>query len=191
MNRAVKLLLAASLLLTAGQTWADESLFADGGELYVHGALRENTCRLEMDSAWQAVDLGDTARADVNMVGKAARPVIVKLYLRDCPEIATQATNLTPLTHTQSSQQPGYQARFVAKADNDNPDLIGVTGATGIGLRLRDSRGQTVKLSRTSDTVLLSPGQNVVTYTLAPERTAAPLKAGAYYALINFSMIYQ
>lgn len=170
---------------------ADEPVSADGGALYVHGVMRENTCRLEMDSAWQDVDLGDISRADVSLVGKMAKPVTVKLYLRDCPEIPTRSANITALTHTRSTQQPGYQARFVAATDALNPDLIKVTGVSGIGLRLKDSRGKTVKMAQQSDTVLLNPGQDTVSFTLAPERTTAPLVAGSYHALINFSMIYQ
>jgi len=170
---------------------ADEPVSADGGALYVHGVMRENTCRLEMDSAWQDVDLGDISRADVSLVGKMTKPVTVTLYLRDCPEIPTRSANITPLTHTRSTQQPGYQARFVAPTDALNPDLIKVTGVSGIGLRLKDSHGQTVKMAQQSDTVLLNPGQDMVNFTLAPERTTAPLVVGPYHALINFSMIYQ
>ncbi|WP_105637528.1 fimbrial protein [Cronobacter dublinensis] len=170
---------------------ADEPVSADGGALYVHGVMRENTCRLEMDSAWQDVDLGDISRADVSLVGKMAKPVTVTLYLRDCPEIPTHSANITSLTHTRSAQQPGYQARFIAPTDALNPDLIKVTGVSGIGLRLKDNHGQTVKMAQQGDTVLLNPGQDTVSFTLAPERTAAPLAAGPYHAVINFSMIYE
>ncbi|EOI5776799.1 fimbrial protein [Cronobacter malonaticus] len=191
MKRTVQLMLTTALLGSTLPGLASESVSADGGELYVHGALRENTCRLEMDSAWQDVDLGDTARAAVSLIGKQAKPVTVTLYLRDCPQIQTRSANITPLTHTRSSQQPGYQARFVAPTDAFNPDLIQVTGASGIGLRLKDSRGQTVKMAQQGDTVLLNPGQDSVTYTLQAERTAATFVPGPYHALIQFSMMYQ
>lgn len=192
MNGMMKAMLVSGLLLTAAAARAeDEQPLADTGQIYVYGSLQENTCRLEMDSAWQDVDLGSTARADVSLVGKTARPVTVKLYLRDCPELANRSTNITPMTTTASTQQPPYKARFTAVADENNPDLIKVVGASGIGLRLRDSQGETVKLSRTGDSILLNPGQNQVTFTLQPERTAAPFVAGPYHTLINFSMIYQ
>ncbi|EJJ0545841.1 fimbrial protein [Cronobacter sakazakii] len=171
--------------------FADEPVSADGGTLYVHGALRENTCRLEMDSAWQDIDLGNITRADVNLVGKMTKPIPVTLYLRDCPEIPTRSANITPLTHTRSTQQPAYQARFLAATDTLRPELIKVTGASGIGLRLKDSRGQTVNMGQQGDTVLLNPGQDSVTYTLQVERTNAPLVPGSYHALIHFSMMYE
>ncbi|EOC1567565.1 type 1 fimbrial protein [Cronobacter dublinensis] len=191
MKRMTRIIALGAALGVTAPVMADEPVSADGGALYVHGVMRENTCRLEMDSAWQDVDLGDISRADVSLVGKMAKPVTVTLYLRDCPEIPTRSANITPLTHTRSAQQPGYQARFVAATDALNPDLIKVTGVSGIGLRLKDSRGQTVKMAQQSDTVLLNPGQDTVNFTLAAERTAAPLVTGSYHALINFSMMYQ
>ncbi|EOC1324722.1 type 1 fimbrial protein [Cronobacter dublinensis] len=191
MKRMTRIIALGAALGVTAPVMADEPVSADGGALYVHGVMRENTCRLEMDSAWQDVDLGDISRADVSLVGKMAKPVTVTLYLRDCPEIPTRSANITPLTHTRSAQQPGYQARFVAATDTLNPDLIKVTGVSGIGLRLKDSRGQTVKLAQQSDTVLLNPGQDTVNFTLAAERTAAPLVAGPFHAVINFNMIYE
>lgn len=190
MNRMIMTVMAAGLLAAAGQAAADETV-PDTGQIYVYGELQENTCRLEMDSADQAVDMGATARADVGLMGKTARPVTVRLYLRDCPQMSSWSTNITPMTETTSTQQPSYRARFVAKADAANPSLIAVTGASGIGLRLKDSRGQTVRLSRESDTLLLAPGQDQLTFTLAPERTAAPFRVGAYHALINFNLFYE
>ncbi|EPH6761668.1 fimbrial protein [Cronobacter dublinensis] len=191
MRRIAHIIALGAALGVIAPVMADEPASADGGALYVHGVMRENTCRLEMDSAWQDVDLGDISRADVSLVGKMAKPVTVTLYLRDCPEIPTHSANITPLTYTRSAQQPGYQARFIAPTDALNPDLIKVTGVSGIGLRLKDSHGQTVKMAQQGDTVLLNPGQDAVSFTLAPERTAAPLVAGPYHALINFSMIYE
>ena len=193
MNGMTNVMLATTLLLVmvGGVSADDEKPLVDTGTLYVHGDLQENTCRMTMDSAWQDVDLGSTTHADVNLLGKAADPVTVKIYLRDCPELANWSTNITPMTTTISSLQPPYRARFMAVQDDNNPALIKVTGASGIGLRLRDSRGKTVMLSRNSDSILLNPGQDQVTFTLQPERTAAPFVAGPYHALVNFSMIYQ
>ncbi|WP_409339901.1 fimbrial protein [Lelliottia wanjuensis] len=192
MNGKWKTLLATSLLMALTATAsADEKPLVDTGALYVQGDLLENTCHMTMDSAWQDVDLGSTTRADVSLVGDTTQPVTVKIYLSDCPELPNWSTNITPMTTTASMMQPPYKARFVAVADENNPELIKVTGASGIGLRLRDSHGETVKLSRISDSQLLNPGQNEVVFTLQPERTGAIFVPGPYHAVINFSMIYQ
>lgn len=191
MKGTMKTLLITGLLIATAANAEDEKPLVDTGTLYVHGDLLENTCRMTMDSAWQDVDLGSISRADVNLVGKATKPVTVKIYLRDCPELPNWSTNITPMTTTASMLQPPYRARFIAVTDDNNPELIKVTGASGIGLRLRDSHGETVKLSRMSDSQLLTPGQDEVDFTLQPERTGAMFVAGPYNAVINFSMIYQ
>lgn len=193
MNGTIKKSLMVSLMMaiTSVASAEKEQPLVDTGSLYVHGDLQENTCRMTMDSAWQDVDLGSTTRADVSLLGTSTKPITVTIYLQDCPEIGSRSTNITPMTTTVSTQQPPYKARFVAVADESNPDLIKVMGATGIGLRMRDSRGETVMLSRTGDSLLLNPGQDQVVFTLQPERTAALFSPGPYHAVINFSMIYQ
>ncbi|EPS2709684.1 fimbrial protein [Cronobacter turicensis] len=192
MNGNKRKLLALSLLLAlSGGAAADEETQVNTGALYVHGVLQDNTCRMDMDSAWQEVDLGTASRGDFNLVGKSARPVTVKIYLHDCPEMVSWSTNVTPMTTTSSTLQPSYKARFTGAADTFNPALIKVTGASGIGLRLRDSQGKSVMLSRTGDAILLNPGQNQVTFTLAAERNGAVFTPGAYHSVINFSMIYE
>ncbi|WP_313097810.1 fimbrial protein [Atlantibacter hermannii] len=185
-----KLLLISLMMGITHQAIGKLVAVSDGG-LYVYGNVRESACRLEMDSAWQAVDLGDTTHAEINAVGKQSAPVQIKLYLLDCPEIATRMTNSNSMTTTTSYQQPGYQARFVAVSDAHNPDLIKVEGVSGIGLRLKDSQGRPVRLGQTGDTVLIDPGQNVITYTLQAERTAAAFIPGAYHAQVQFSIVYQ
>lgn len=193
MNGTLKTILNSGLLIAISVTAsaAEEKPLVDTGALYVHGELLENTCRMTMDSAWQDVDMGSTARGDVSLLGEASPPVTVKIYLHDCPELANWSTNITPMTTTASMLQPPYKARFMAAQDEYNSDLIKVVGASGIGLRLRDSRGETVKLSRTGDSILLNPGQDEVVFTLQPERTRAVFEPGPYRAVINFSMIYQ
>lgn len=193
MNGIMKKIIVTGLLMasTAAVNAEDEKPLVDTGQLYVHGDLVENTCRLSMDSAWQDVDMGSISRADVSTLGEISKKIVVKLYLHDCPELASRSTNITPMTTTVSTQQPPYKARFVAVADDSNPDLIKVVGASGIGLRLRDNHGQAVNLSQTSDSHLLNPGQDQVVFTLEPERTNALFTPGPYHALVNFSMIYQ
>lgn len=192
MNGNTSKLVGLSLLLVlCGAAVADDESKVNTGALYVHGVLQDNTCRMDMDSAWQEVDLGASSRGDFNLVGKATRPVTVKIYLHDCPEMVSWSTNITPMTTTASSLQPSYKARFTGVADTFNPELIKVTGASGIGLRLRDSQGKSVIPGRTGNALLLTPGQNQLTFTLAAERNGAVFTPGSYHSVINFSMIYE
>ncbi|CCJ89943.1 MrfE [Cronobacter turicensis 564] len=107
MNGIKRNIVTLSLLLAlTASAFADEEALVDTGVLYVHGQLQENTCRMDMDSAWQEVDLGSTSRASVNLTGKTSNPVTVKIYLHDCPELSTWSTNITPITTTVSAIQP-------------------------------------------------------------------------------------
>jgi len=72
----------------------------------------------------------------------------------------------------------------------DTPELIKVEGASGVGLRLLDAQGNDVRLGRTAPAWFVSPGDNQLTYYIRPERTAAPLRPGAFRASLNVNLSY-
>ena len=191
MNRAAKqtALLVLALIL-AGPAASDERSMTDEGQLYVYGELQQSTCSLEMDSAYQEVDLSASFRTGGNLAAKASHPGTVQLYLRDCPEPGHWNANLTTSNEPDVNRQLPYRARIVAEPDASNPDLIAVAGAQGVGLRLKDSRGKTVRFSRTGATLLMRPDQNKVVFMLVPERNGAPFRNGSYHAVVNLSLIY-
>lgn len=78
---------------------------------------------------------------------------------------------------------------FRAVQDADNPRLVKVQGVAGLGLRLEDGRGQDVRLGGRGEPLLLTPGQNTLSYSVVPERTAAS-GGGAYRATVDFSLSY-
>lgn len=160
------------------------------GLLYVKGTLSEGTCRMSMESEWQEVNLGNATRADLKILRQTdATPITI--YLDDCPGKVSTLINPILMTQARNAGGTAYQARFVAVADETNPDLIKVKGASGIGLLLRDEEGRKVRLSQRGYPILLAPGRNQVTYTIQPARTLAEFVPGAYHAVINFSMMYQ
>ena len=70
-----KLLLMSLMMGITHQAIGKLVAVSDGG-LYVYGNVRESACRLEMDSAWQAVDLGDTTHAEINAVGTRSNKAV-------------------------------------------------------------------------------------------------------------------
>jgi type 1 fimbria pilin len=163
---------------------------ADSGVLYVHGALTENVCRLDMTSARQDVQLGNIDTASLQNVGDRGEPVSVTLKLRDCMIIsARQRDSLGNLTW--SASQPGVSVMFTAPEDDDNPQLVKVNGAKGLGLRIADVAGRPISPSVEALPRLLAPRQDMLTYTITPQRTAAPLHAGDYWARVNFQLRYE
>lgn len=133
------------------------------GVLEVRGALTESACRLEMDSARQDIWLGDVATGRLAKVGDRGAAVVLELRLRDC---------------------------LRGPADVDNPQLVKAQGVSGLGLRFLDAGGEDVRLGSRGKPLWLTPGSDTLTYQVAPERTAAPLMAGSYRAVVDSSLSY-
>ncbi|WP_376778797.1 fimbrial protein [Serratia fonticola] len=160
------------------------------GVLHVQGTLTESACRLEMVSAWQDIALGEIATGRLRHLGARGTPVAVHLKLQDC--LPGPANNRDHRTGNRlwSPNQPAVSVSFIAPAQADNPQLIKVQGAEGLALRLTDSQGRDVRLGSRGAPLWLTPGQNILTYTVTPERTSAPLAAGVYWAQMNFRLHY-
>lgn len=180
-------LLVCSGVAAAGQ-WAPEG---QNGVIMVHGELTENACRLEMASEWQEVDLGVVEVRRLQYLGAHGTPVDMQLHLRDCMRAGGQSTNAQSQTVVWSSFQPAVSVTLSAQTDAEAPELVRVTGgAEGFGLRIRDERGRTVVPGVRQDAHLLMPSQDALTYTIVPERTTAPLKAGAFSSRLDVRLSY-
>ncbi|RFS88285.1 fimbrial protein [Serratia marcescens] len=160
------------------------------GVLHISGALTESACRLEMDSARQDLWLGEIATGRLAQPGDRGTPMAFELRLRDClrspPIVWDERTGAGYLTHDQLA----VRVAFSAPADADNPQLVKATGVSGLGLRLLDAHGRDVRLGSRGEPLWLTPGSDTLSYTVAAERTAAPLNAGAYRAIVDFSLSY-
>jgi len=187
----VPVVIGSMLALLPGALAADNGN-VDGahGVLHVHGALTESACRLDMTSAYQDVWLGETGTARLAQVGARGTPVRVQLHLRDC--LRSPANNRDERNDNVlwSPHQPAVSLSFVAPADADNPALVKVQGASGVALRMTDALGRDIRLGRRGAPLLLAVGQGQLDYTVTPERTRAPLQAGAYSAQLNFRLNY-
>lgn len=195
----VKAAVVLMVTLVLGAVWAMlPSVYAadngnvDGanGVLHVRGALTESACRLEMQSVRQDVWLGDTGTAKLAQVGNRGVPTAIKLQLRDCLRSPAKNRDLRNGKQIWSTEQLAVSVSFVAPADADNPQLVKVKGASGLALRMTDALGRDVRLGERGTPMLLTPGQAVLDYIVTPERTRAPLEAGAYSAHVDFRLSY-
>lgn len=179
----------AALLSPTAQAAAG-AIDGEIGVLRVSGALTESACRLEMSSADQSVELGEVGTGRLQHVGERGTAVAVTLHLQDCLRSAAnnrdQQGNLT-----WSNSQPAVSLTFTGVQDNNDPDLFLARGVGGMGLRLTDAAHRDVVPGLAGQPQLLTPGSNVLTYYIAPERTGAPLQAGAYLAHVNFRLSYE
>ncbi|NCG54972.1 fimbrial protein [Serratia fonticola] len=160
------------------------------GTLYVHGALTESACRLAMSSTYQTVELGAVGTGQLQQVGGQGTPVAVQIRLEDC--MSSETRNRTPLgVLLWSPDMPAMKIRFLAPADTQDPRLVAVSGAGGMGLLLSDGKQTPLVLGQFNAPLLVSPGQNQLTYYITPVRTMAGLNAGAFQAQIQFQLSYE
>lgn len=171
----------------AADNWEVEGA---NGTLYVQGALTESACRLEMSSARQDIWLGETGTAQLEMLGAQGTPVAFELRLKDCLRTPASLRDSRSGALAWAPNQPAVSVSFRAPADMDSPQLVKAQGVSGLGLRLLDSRGKDVRLGSRGEPLFLTPGQSSLTYTVTPERTKAPLVAGAYRAAVDFQLNY-
>lgn len=181
---------AFMFLLPPAQAVDNWDVDGANGMLYVHGALTESACRLEMESARQDISLGEIGTGRLIQVGNRGEAVRFELRLTDC--LSSTSGRLDERTGARSwaNGQPAVTVSFRATRDADNPQLVKAQGVSGLGLRMLDSHGQDVRLGGRGKPLLLTPGQDILTYTVSPERTPAALIAGSYRAMVDFHLSY-
>lgn len=183
--------MALCIPLNAGAAVIDhESLEGTHGRLYVMGGLAESACRLEMESANQTVTLGEIGTGRLTQVGQRGVAVRFTLTLVDCLSSSSGSWDGRLGGLTWGRHQPAVTVQFNAASDADNPQLLKVKGVSGMGLRMLDSEGRDVRLGERGAPLGLIPGQNTLSYTVAPERTVARLIPGEYRVVVDFHLHY-
>jgi type 1 fimbria pilin len=177
-------------LLPAAHSADNWNVDGANGVLRVHGALAESACRLEMESAYQDVWVGETGTARLAQIGAQGTPVVVQLRLRDCLRSPANNRDERSGNLLWAPYQPAVLVSFSAPADVNNPQLVKVRGASGLALRMSDSLGRDIRLGSRGAPLMIAAGQDTLNYTVTPERTRAPLQAGAYSAQLNFKLNY-
>lgn len=99
------------------------------GTLYVHGALTESACRLEMTSARQDIALGEVGTGQLKQVGDRGTPVRFELRLADCLRSPAGSRDLRTGGLIWAENQPAVTVSFRAIRDADNPQLIKAQGS--------------------------------------------------------------
>lgn len=191
LRRSAGLLLACIIsALPAAQAKDFSQVEGETGVLHISGTLTQGACRLEMQSAWQQIELGSIVTGDLLSVGQQGTAIPFQLILSDCLTDGGLQRDAMTNNAVWDSKQPVASVSFVAPADDETPALVKVDGAEGVGLRLLDSRMRDVRLGNRSEPLLVAPYHDVLTWYVVPERTSAPLVAGAFKATVNFRLNY-
>nr|WP_314424085.1 fimbrial protein [uncultured Erwinia sp.] len=197
LSRSIRIAVAAAILtlltpisspVLAADNWKTEGM---NGVIHVHGSLMESSCRLATSSAWQDIEIGNVSTARLQHIGDRGTPVKIELKLEDCASSASRMSDSDTGNVTWSRSQPSVSVSFQAPMDADNPQLIKVSGAGGLGLRLKDMLGRDVRVGGHGTPLQLTPGKNQLIYTIVPERTRATLAAGNWWSLINIGLNYE
>ncbi|XTZ38506.1 fimbrial protein [Salmonella enterica] len=190
-HRVWGLLLSTTLMSTAANAaqgnWSVEGAH---GVLNIEGFFAEGACRLDMTSEMQQISLGATPVALLKQAGDQAQPTVFKLKLRDCIRsggnlIAARSGNMT-----WDPYEPVVDITFIAATNKESPDLVKVSGVTGMGLRLTDSSHQILRLGERVSPRFITPHSDELVFYVQPVRTSLPLTPGSWQATVRFRLNY-
>lgn len=144
----------------------------------IHGEIIGNTCTVASDSTDIKVNLGTVSTRQFSGVGSVSnirQPFT--LNLENC-----------------SAAFSGVKIRFTGMADDDNAELLQLDagGASGVGIRIFNTNGNTVPLNTWSD---IWPGNGdgtvTLTFSAALEAARIPVEAGNVSAIATWELEYQ
>ncbi|PQQ42085.1 fimbrial protein [Photorhabdus luminescens] len=178
--------------MTESQARETRAADIDGlyGELHVFGGLTEAACRLDMTSAWQEVNLGNTPNSDLRQPGDKGTPIPFTLKFRDCLRTKGAVNDSRTGNLTWDQLQPVVTVSFVASADRDYPHLVRVTGISGLGLQITDTANNDIRLGERGRPRFTASGQDSLEYYVTPVRTPRALGIGQYRAVVDFRVNY-
>ncbi|MGG4610153.1 fimbrial protein [Providencia sp. Me31A] len=171
---------------------AMDSWAVDGqhGILRVKGMLTDSPCRLAMHSTDQTLDLGTVTRGDFPTLGAKGRAVSFQLELTDCLAVANARMDRQTGQIPWSKSQPAVSVQFMAVNRDASQRYVALQGISGVGLEIKDERGDILPLGQYSVPRLLAVGQSALIYTVTPVRITGPFLPGAFYAVIGFQLSY-
>ncbi|EQB4817739.1 TPA: fimbrial protein [Citrobacter amalonaticus] len=163
---------------------------SDSLNIKVLGMMTEGACVPDLASAWQEVNLGETPTALLKKPGDRGMPIPIVMHFKYCIRMRGNSLDVKTGTRTWDPVQPVLTVSFIAPADADTPQLVQVTGASGIGLRITDAQQNDIRLGQRGKPQFATPPRDELIWYVTPERTRAPLIKGAYQASVNFFMEY-
>lgn len=174
-------LLAGIILCSSSYAANDGSADGVHGILNVNGLLLESPCSLDMRSAFQSIEIKDIGITTASKPGDTGTPQQIIFRLLGC-----RTAHMKSRTGSIDST-----VKFLSEADLDEPSLFRLNGATGVALRLLDSKGHMVQPGERRNAVFKNSAGNLLVYTVIPVRTKAKLTTGNFEATIDFGMIYE
>lgn len=182
--------LASGALSQTASAIDDWNVDGEHGELRVYGLLLEGACQLDMTSAHQTVSVGPVALHTLAKRGDKGKPVSFQIKLSRCSRTGGNQSDRYTGTSTQDAIQPVVTLSFTGVTLPQAPGLLEASGVSGVGLAVTDPKGRPVMPGERGEPIFLTPGDNVLTYTVTPVRTSQVLTAGEFRAVAGFKVSY-
>lgn len=163
-------------VLFISSTMASKEL--GSGRVRMNGEILAAACAIEADSAYQVVNLGTLPIESIEKQGHSS-DTIFTIRLTNC-KLAT----------VDNSQHQTVKITFDGIRESGSNAIAIQGNAQGVGLNIKDARGNRVLLGVPLAETSLSAGGNVLSYSLYLSKNQHQLKVGHYQATVRFVMEY-
>lgn len=148
------------------------------GRVTLQGSIIETACTIEMNSRDQVIEMITMPVANIARDGRGiVKPFFIRLI------------NCTLQRYDPAL--PDWQAFRVTFDGTPDGNLLGVEGqARGVGLQIKDHRGNIAFPGVPLPPSALSPGDKILHYTMNLVSNNQRLRAGEYRSTVRFKMDY-
>ena len=189
-NRVISVCLLSSI---AWGVFAKEppEVQGESTQINIIAAVVDAPCSIDLASRQQSIEMQPIGRSTLRKVGSRSAIVWFNIKLHNCIAERAEMADKTALIKSWSAFGPIMAMIFYGPKSIYDPQLFAVTGsAKGIGLRLFDAKEVPISPDIASAAQFLIPGNNVLTYGVAVERTVEKFQEGNYRSVINFMVNY-
>lgn len=170
------------LCVLTGFSYASEAKHSTPGQMVMKGEIIETACEIDYQDRVQWIDFGQlTARE----IGHRSGNNLVRFFqvrLTDCslesqfyPGVFYRSANVT----------------FDSDRITSDDQIIGIFGdAKGFGIRLNDSRGNTITMGKPTENFSLKKGVNTLGFSATIVPLTHHIESGDFYATVRFFMDY-
>ncbi|WP_058910658.1 fimbrial protein [Entomohabitans teleogrylli] len=169
----------------------------DSGIVHFHGSVYASPCVLAPQSRLQVIELGDVSARSFRQMGDRSKPVLVKIYFKDCLKGAAQSrSSLASKTtgndwRAYTTGEQAVQLTFIGESDPANSQLLRTTGnVLGAGVRILDIKGRALDINQTQPPYVVKTGDSELTFMAALESTGTWVTAGEFRGLLRLKMEY-
>src|SRR5690606_12160915 len=156
----------------------------NGGRVNFEGELVSAACAVDMSSMNQTVHMGQVRTASFATTGATSSAVPFDIKLTGCAPVGTPAAPQT------------VAVGFLGVTSSANPEALAISGgagtATGLGIQIRDSAGNPVRMNGTPSTSHeINRDTMSIPFQASYISTAATVTAGTANATATFALTYQ